>query len=174
MISSHVVLGVHNVRTSQVPRTLALTALIITAHAFQIARTADHPSWSRNLGRMENVREIKGPFLQSGYNATINSQVCPSDVTGERTAQEDDSVRDLFNTTDSAKWDPRNLQKSLLDLLPRGTAGNPPIRGRHLTEHLFDFRCKDHAGGNGIYRHARRAERFGQRQAQIVNCSFAR
>jgi hypothetical protein len=61
---------------------------------------------------------IKGPSLQSWYNAAIDSQVRPGDVTGKRTAQEDDSVRDLINTTDSAKRNLGNLQKSSLDLLP--------------------------------------------------------
>src|SRR5258707_998383 len=56
--------------------------------------------------------------LQSWYNAAIDSQVRPGDVTGKRTAQEDDSVRDLINTTDSAKRNLGNLQKSSLDLLP--------------------------------------------------------
>jgi hypothetical protein len=57
---------------------------------------------------------IKGPSLQSWYNAAIDSQVRPGDVTGKRTAQEDNSVRDLINTTDSAKRNLGNLQKSSL------------------------------------------------------------
>ena len=61
---------------------------------------------------------IKGASLQSWYNAAIDSQVRPGDVTGKRTAQEDDSVRDLINTTDSAKRNLGNLQKNSLDLLP--------------------------------------------------------
>ena len=60
----------------------------------------------------------QGASLQSWYNAAIDSQVRPGDVTGKRTAQEDDSVRDLINTTDSAERNLGNLQKSSLDLLP--------------------------------------------------------
>ena len=56
----------------------------------------------------------QGASLQSWYNAAIDSQVRPGDVTGKRTAQEDDSVRDFINTTDSAKRNLGNLQKSRL------------------------------------------------------------
>jgi hypothetical protein len=61
----------------------------------------------------------------------------PRLCTGKRAAQEDDSVRDLISTTDSAKRNLGNQQKSSFDLLPSGIAGNPAVSSCHLTEYFF-------------------------------------
>src|SRR5258708_2062104 len=80
-------------------------------------------AWRRPLLRVQRTCRASRAWSHLGipqrwYKGAMDSQVRPGDVTGKRTAQEDDSVRDLINTTDSAKRNLGNLQKSSLDLLP--------------------------------------------------------
>src|SRR5258708_25832677 len=95
-----------------------LDGLIWTFRTFRVFWSGWYSEPVVVLSGFRRLARDQGASLQSWYNAAIDSQVRPGDVTGKRTAQEDDSVRDLINTTDSAKRNLANLHTSSLDLLP--------------------------------------------------------